>query len=162
MYHIEQQLNKISKIEDDLFLTSYDGVQNNKLHRRGITHIIDLTNRNYTIDNVTILHLMMHDNEQQPLDTLIPKTNQFIEAALKQNGKILIHCEQGISRSPAILCAWMIYRDSNNGSFDGYDRIIKIIQAARSIVQPNAGFVRQLKDYALAQTVHTSACCMAR
>ena len=63
----------------------------------------------------------------------------FIEKCSNSNGKILIHCFAGISRSATIVIAYLIYKYKMNT----YDAI-SYTKKQRSIVHPNTGFLSQL------------------
>lgn len=41
---------------------------------------------------------------------LLTEILQFIQIHIEQNHNILVHCAMGLSRSPRIIVAWMMYR----------------------------------------------------
>lgn len=65
---------------------------------------------------------------------------QFIEENLSEGRNVLVHCVAGISRSPAIVIAYVI--NYFNWSFQ---RAFDFVKSKRSIVNPNAGFISQLR-----------------
>ena len=82
---------------------------------------------------------------------LVDKTNEKIfpkfDVAYKfvkeyNNTNILVHCHKGRSRSSA----FVIYYLMKEREWD-YDTCIKYIKVRRPIVNPNSGFVQQLRDY---------------
>lgn len=54
--------------------------------------------------------------------------------------KVLVHCLQGLSRSPSIVIAYTMRRLTIP-----YEAALAIVQAARPVVLPNDGFAEQLK-----------------
>ena len=147
MFHIERQLNRYSKITESLFITRYEALNVEKLQKIKITHIIDLTSRDYNYQDIQILHLKMDDNETQDILPIIQQTNDFITNAIKDGGRVLIHCEEGISRSSTIVCAWLMHHNACMGNIFDYESTIEMLKSKRPIVSPNFSFVKQLKCY---------------
>lgn len=52
---------------------------------------------------ITYLILEIRDADDQNLIRIFPQTMNFIDLALSQGGKVLVHCGDGISRSPAVV-----------------------------------------------------------
>lgn len=66
----------------------------------------------------------------------------FVENVRSSGGKVLVHCLAGISRSPTICIAYLMY--SHNLSLDqAYD----LVKQRRSLISPNLNFMRQLFEY---------------
>ena len=64
------------------------------------------------------------------------------EISNNKNNKILIHCAEGISRAPALVCAylmWKFHMDSDNA--------INFVKEKRSCVDINFGFLIQLRNF---------------
>jgi len=55
---------------------------------------------------------------------------------------VLVHCAAGISRCSMLLSSYMMKKYKMD-----FDSCISKIKAARPCCQPNAGFVKQLKEY---------------
>ena len=69
------------------------------------------------------------------------KTNNFIREVEKTGGKMLVHCISGISRSTAVICAYLIM-EKNMKPDDAFEFIIKKYFKAN----PNSGFVSILEN----------------
>jgi protein-tyrosine phosphatase len=59
-----------------------------------------------------------------------------------KEGGVLVHCFSGISRSPAIVAAYLM-----RAYLIDYETAIKRIKAKRFFVAPIDGFVKQLRIY---------------
>ena len=70
------------------------------------------------------------------------ETNKFIKDALdSENGRILVHCRAGVSRSASAIISYLI---SERGLT--YAEAFKVTKAQRPIIKPNSGFELQLKS----------------
>lgn len=69
---------------------------------------------------------------------------EFIEKAKEKNGRILVHCNQGISRSVSLVIAYLMFSKKLN-----YEESFKFVQSKRSIANPNIGFSIQLQNFFL-------------
>jgi protein-tyrosine phosphatase len=65
----------------------------------------------------------------------------FIEEERKRTN-VLVHCAAGISRCSVILISYMMKKYNLD-----YETCLERVRNARSICQPNSGFVKQLKEY---------------
>lgn len=64
---------------------------------------------------------------------------EFIEDARQSNGRILVHCACGVSRSTTLCCAYLIKHHSMS-----IEQALTHLRARRNIVQPNSAFLTQL------------------
>jgi protein-tyrosine phosphatase len=64
---------------------------------------------------------------------------EFIEEARQSNGRVLIHCACGISRSTTLCCAYLIKHHSMS-----VEQALTHLRTRRHIVQPNPAFLEQL------------------
>jgi len=84
----------------------------------------------------------VRDSADQNLIRLFPESTAFIRAALDAGGRVLVHCGDGISRSPAIVTAYVM------AAFNlTQDQAFSYVQARRFCVSPNANFANQLSAY---------------
>jgi protein-tyrosine phosphatase len=66
---------------------------------------------------------------------------RFIEEARKK-GKVLVHCAAGISRSSALVAAYIMKL-----KHIPYDSAMEIVRNKHLIAFPNSGYSRQLVEY---------------
>lgn len=66
----------------------------------------------------------------------------FIEEAVKNDTQILINSRHGVSRSGAIVCAYLMKQ--NNWS---YEKALNFVQKKRGNIKPNLGFALQLRTW---------------
>ncbi|CAJ1962951.1 unnamed protein product [Cylindrotheca closterium] len=110
----------------------------------GITHVLNLFSAERPFENQDVVymnHTLMDIPEQKLLDTLdVPL--QFIEKILAEDGKVLVHCNAGVSRSAAIIIAHLIKHQRMS-----YDSALERIRHHRPSAKPNAGFEQQLRQF---------------
>lgn len=135
-----------------VFLFSDAAMSKPTLRELGITHVLNAakgekfsqinTSQAYYDDcGVKFYGINLMDTESCKIEKHFDQAVDFINEALKNGGKILIHCFMGISRSATLLIAYLIrYRQ------------IKLEEALRLVIRkrliwPNDGFLKKLIDY---------------
>lgn len=82
----------------------------------------------------------MRDSAEEQICGWFDPVVKFIKEALdNEDAKVLVHCFQGISRSPILICAYLVATTPMRAL-----ETIEHVQAKRGIVAPNIGFRRQL------------------
>lgn len=79
------------------------------------------------------------------LETIIPKVKEvkeFIDACLGAGGKVLVHCNDGMSRSGSLVIAYIMQTYGTD-----FKAALNHVQQRRFCVQPNDGFEQQLREY---------------
>ena len=114
---IENNYINLSNNEDfsimfpNVYVANYSTSTNLELLQDlGITHIITVIpsfNPPFP-DKFKYLHIEAYDDEWQDMTCFFKETNTFIENCLVNNGKVLIHCMVGRSRSMTIFLAFLI------------------------------------------------------
>lgn len=81
------------------------------------------------------------------------RVKRFIDEALSNSGRVLVHCGDGISRSPAIVTAYVMV------TFDTtHEEAFSHVQSRRFCVSPNTNFQRQIEAY---EDIHKASLAMA-
>ncbi|KAF8685687.1 Dual specificity phosphatase, catalytic domain [Rhizoctonia solani] len=92
------------------------------------------------------LVLDVEDNEEQNLIRLFPRifdrAKAFIDNALQSGGRVLVHCNSGISLSPSFVIMYVMERFQL-----AWDDALQMVQNRRYCISPNNGFITQIKEY---------------
>lgn len=145
----DKEYTDISQINEHLFIGNYKIAKDvERLEEHGITCVVNCADALEHIvhsydDSMKWLHLPMYDCEfTGDVETYIPTAIEFIDEAIDEGHKILIHCHAGISRSSSITIAYLMYKHNLR-----YERAFSRVKAKRYCCQPNSRFVEQLKNY---------------
>ena len=141
----------ISQITDNIFIGNKEIAKDvNQLRKNGITHIVNCANElkyliKYHKEAFDWLFLPLVDcSYTGNITKHLSGAVQFIDDAVTNGHKVLIHCSAGVSRSCSITIAYLMYKE--NISFElALDRVID----KRSCCKPNDLFIEQLKAYEL-------------
>ncbi|KAI0088454.1 phosphatases II [Irpex rosettiformis] len=82
------------------------------------------------------------DSTTADLKPYLEATVRWIDERLRRGVNVLVHCQQGVSRSSAVVIAYLIY--THNMS---YDAAFDLVKRKRACVNPNSGFVRCLQEW---------------
>ncbi len=124
----------------NLFIGNVNAALNCPLLREnGITSIIDLYGGGCECDGIARHKMSIYDTLSQPLFPLAEQIRRYVGT---KSDKILhlIHCQAGISRSASVI-AYIMMKDYNRS----LDDAIEEIKSVRDVIQPNAGFMDQLR-----------------
>jgi len=109
----------------------------------GITHVVNISEHSNTFPHkVKYLRLPLDDMVSTNLSQHFHETYKFISDALQNQGRVLIHCNLGISRSSTITLAYLMKSRNWNLLY-----AFKFLKGIRIAVAPNSGFLRQLSDW---------------
>lgn len=137
-------MEKTSQIEDYLYLGGWWSATRTKAY--GIKVILSILDSpipdECRKDGIEYLSVIADDDESVDLLTHFPQTNQWISQCVESKRPILVHCMAGMSRSPTIVCAYVMqkYKKSTKEA-------IEWVRKKRSIIDPNEGFETQLELY---------------
>ena len=144
-YSPNKDIFEANEIVSGIYLGNINSAYDfDKLKSLGITHVISVIEGFIPPypDDFNYLVINALDTQNTNLFDSFETSNDFIDDAIMDNSKILIHCQAGRSRSVSILAAYMI----KNFGMD-VDMTLSLIKNKRSIIEPNQYFVTQLKRY---------------
>jgi len=88
------------------------------------------------VEDVDYANLLVH----------FPSACRFIDQALNEGGVVLVHCIQGLSRSPTVVAAYLMWSMRIHAT-----QALEIVRNARDQIWPNPGFQEQLVLFELCQ-----------
>ncbi|KAG7386209.1 Serine/threonine/tyrosine-interacting-like protein 1 [Phytophthora pseudosyringae] len=107
-----------------------------------ITHVVNMgaiTDQRNKFEHVEYLDVAIKDNVDVDITQEFGPTIEFIQKAAEENGRVLIHCVQGVSRSSTI-CIWYVMLKTKCTLSAAYSHVLK----CRPLIFPNRGFMAQL------------------
>ena len=83
------------------------------------------------------------DIEDNPFDDILLALEGicvWVDNALASSPNVLVHCVQGISRSGAVIVAYLMRQQAID-----YESALELARESRAMIMPNSGFVDQLR-----------------
>ncbi|XP_018415000.1 PREDICTED: dual specificity protein phosphatase 19 [Nanorana parkeri] len=136
---------QLGVIKPWLLLGSQDVAQDlDVLKKYKVTHILNVA---YGVENVfpnefTYRKLSILDLPETDITSYFPECFDFIDQTKKEDGVVLVHCNAGVSRAPAIIIGYLMYSEKLN-----FARAFSVVKNARPSACPNPGFMEQLHKY---------------
>lgn len=118
---------------------NYDG-----LKAEQIEYIVNVTSHVplYHSEQMQYCHIPADDTQKQNLLIHFDQAHAFIQQAIENNHRVLVHCVAGISRSPVIVISFLM-RYAQMSMNDAYE----LVRRKRAIIAPNLNFMGQLLQY---------------
>ncbi|KAK2466099.1 hypothetical protein APHAL10511_001741 [Amanita phalloides] len=144
-------------IPDKLYLGNINASRSTRsVTEHHITHILSVCEDQIPAEDpqsgFSHMRIAVEDVDYADLLIHLPSACQFIDQAIKSGGVVLVHCYQGLSRSAAVVAAYLMWSQGL-----GATQAIDLVRAARDQIWINAGFQehwrakldRKLKDAGL-------------
>src|ERR1051325_4270811 len=110
-----------------LYLSSKQSSKNlESLQHYKITHIVNIAGKQHFPSHFIYLRSHFPDSSDAPFLKHLPAILEFIESTEKTGGKVLVQCHAGVSRSPAVVVAWLMKRNGMQ-----LDKAIEFIKERR-------------------------------
>lgn len=121
-----------------------------ELRARNIRHIVSvLSNFEVNIIEKAVcdydcrwLHIDCEDTVRANLGSFFVSTTKFIEKAIQSKEGVLVHCYAGVSRSVAVVCAYLICSLGLD-----VESALALTQSKRPVACPNVGFRIALEQF---------------
>jgi len=155
-----QEANKHSTITSQLFISNWGGSKDKKqLVENKIKTVICINEEHvktsfdmkmYEEMGITHHYIKAADHRTSQLD--LENLTDLMEKSLK-DGPVLVHCTMGISRSVMVVLAYLlkVTYASPETPFDRRKKLlqtmIEFVKKRRPCINPNIGFLKQLRDY---------------
>jgi predicted protein tyrosine phosphatase len=130
-----------------LYLGSLTAVNDMDLLREHrITHLVQVIDIPWLPqaekNGFTCYRIDIVDHSSADLRPHLEAVCNYIDRILKNGQSVLVHCQQGVSRSAAVVIAYLI---RNKGM--SYDNAYDFLKRKRACIKPNPGFVKALQDW---------------
>ena len=132
----------LSEINENLYLSGIESAYNLELLKKHqITHVINTVSWLDPAfqDQFEYLNLNLRDVPEENIKDILEDCNKFIENAIENGGKVLVHCVYGVSRSSSIVISYVMHKYSIS-----YQEAYELVKSKRPIISPNSGFTKQL------------------
>lgn len=111
------------------------------LQNNAITSVISIgSTPSEKIDGVTYCRISMVDSPSASISDAIEAASKIIDQVAEADGRVLVHCSAGISRSPTVIAGYLMTRQSLS-----LKAALTAMVSARPTVCPNTGFIGQLR-----------------
>ncbi|XP_076020192.1 dual specificity protein phosphatase 4 [Genypterus blacodes] len=84
----------------------------------------------------------VEDNHKEDISSWFAEAIEFIDSIRDSSGRVLVHCQAGISRSATICLAYLMKRKRVR-----LDEAFEFVRRRRSIISPNFSFMGQLLQF---------------
>ncbi|KAM9528360.1 uncharacterized protein ACWYII_041055 [Salvelinus alpinus] len=135
----------LSLILPHLYLGAETDVTQDCLGARGISYVLSVSRYSPQptfLPRSQYLRIPIEDSLRDDLLPHIPEALHFIDGAMSSGGSVLVHCAAGISRSPALAVAYIMY----NLGMD-LDHAYRFVKERRPSISPNFNFLGQLQHF---------------
>jgi len=114
------------------------------LQQVGITHVLNCCERVPCKFRARITYKVVNvlDTKSSNIKDFIPEALTFIDEVVAANGKVLVHCMVGASRSVSLVLAWLVAR-RHMPLKQAYQQV----RSKRHQARPNRSFCEQLMDF---------------
>jgi len=116
------------------------------LRKIGVTLIVNCTEdipepTKEALGGIAWHRLALADVEEQDLGAALEEGLSLIDEAKASNGRVLVHCHEGKSRSISMCLAYLMTREKLPLA-----AALEFVKGRRKQARPNVGFMRQLSD----------------
>ncbi|XP_034750791.1 dual specificity protein phosphatase 8 isoform X2 [Etheostoma cragini] len=141
----EAERPALSAILPQLYLGAESDVTQERLASLGISYVLSVSRCSPQppfLPRSRYLRVPIDDSLRDELLPWIPQALHFIDAAMSSGASVLVHCAAGISRSPALAVAYIMY------SLDlDLDQAYRFVKERRPSISPNFNFLGQLQHF---------------
>lgn len=136
-------------IDDFLYLGSQDAVSTDNIEQNKVTDVLSIgvqADRSFveskTADRVQWHFVNCLDLPESNLRLPIDKCVRQLESIRTRNGRVIVHCNAGVSRAPSICIGYLTLTRQMT-----FETAFDLVKSKRTKIQPNRGFLQQLKEF---------------
>ena len=126
------------------------------LEKLGVSHILNVASSslpNSFEDSFVYLSIPLHDSDEQNILNYIPKVRAFLRRVEDLNGRCLVHCVSGISRSVSVCILHFVMEHKMPLKY-----AYSYIYSCRPFICPNDNFKLQMAEAELSALRFSSIC----
>ncbi|XP_044038708.1 dual specificity protein phosphatase 16 isoform X2 [Siniperca chuatsi] len=141
----EAERPPLSVILPRLYLGAESDVTQDRLASLGISYVLSVSRcspQPSFLPRSKYLRIPIDDSLWDDLLPWIPQALHFIDAAMSSGASVLVHCAAGISRSPALAVAYIMYSLGLD-----LDHAYRFVKERRPSISPNFNFLGQLQHF---------------
>ncbi|XP_030266232.1 dual specificity protein phosphatase 12 isoform X2 [Sparus aurata] len=141
----ESERPPLSVILPQLYLGAESDVTQDRLASLGISYVLSVSRcspQPSFLPCSRYLRIPIDDSLWDDLLPWIPQALHFIDAAMSSGASVLVHCAAGISRSPALAVAYIMYSLGMD-----LDHAYRFVKDRRPSISPNFNFLGQLQHF---------------
>ncbi|XP_026223519.1 protein phosphatase Slingshot homolog 2 [Anabas testudineus] len=141
----EAERPPLSLILPRLYLGAESDVTQDLLASLGISYVLSVSRcspQPSFLPCSRYLRIPIDDSLWDDLLPWIPQALHFIDAAMSSGASVLVHCAAGISRSPALAVAYIMYSLGMD-----LDHAYRFVKERRPSISPNFNFLGQLQHF---------------
>lgn len=130
---------KLNEIVPKLYMTNvYTAKDTDLLKKHNIKHVVSL----YPVDlpEMNQMYLSLYDHPKEDISKHFNDTYNFIDEHISNGDSVLVHCHAGRSRASTIVIHYLMRKYDIT-----YEKAYNFVKSKRPIIEPNEGFVEQLK-----------------
>lgn len=147
-----------SRVSPHVYFGGHSIAQNyDILHECKITHILNCVGfecPEYFTKDFHYKTLWLQDHPSEDITSILYNVFDYFEDVREKNGRIFVHCIEGVSRSASLVIAYLIWHEHQS-----YEEIIEKVKAIRCVVSPNMGFAFQLLQWQVRVLPNISSNC---
>ncbi|XP_019708479.2 protein-tyrosine-phosphatase MKP1 isoform X1 [Elaeis guineensis] len=134
-----------SRVAEHVYLGSDVAARDRDVLRlHGITHVLNCVGSaspEYFRGELVYKTLWLHDSPAEDITSVLYDAFDYLEDVRLHcpDGRVLVHCRRGASRSAALVIAYLMWRHAIS-----FDDALRRVRAARAVTDPNLGFAAQL------------------
>jgi len=110
----------------------------NAAHGNGLFHYVNTSAKFYEAHGIKFMGVHAINKKKFQMELHFEQTANFIDEAIKNGGKVLVHCMRGVSRSATLALAYLISKQNMTPQ-----QALTTVRTRRK-VEPNNGFLQQL------------------
>ncbi|XP_023152263.1 dual specificity protein phosphatase 18 [Amphiprion ocellaris] len=139
-------LSGLCRVTDHLYLSNQRAANDaSQLTDNNITCIINVTETRTSSSappGLDYIHIPVPDSPLSPLRDHFDEVADKIHTTAESSGRTLVHCNAGVSRSPALCMAYLV-KHRGLTLLEAH----RWVKTCRPVARPNNGFWRQLVQY---------------